>query len=142
MSLRPHGSPGLPCVAVVPEGGLPRLLLSCSPTIVPATILEASLRETTEGFSLFDSKRIGTQYADSTCYLLFACLSACSACTKRMAHHKPQIMKCRQLGRVFRDTVEASLSVLALSGVNTLTWATPENLAFLTRFKNVRTLHW
>lgn len=51
-------------------------------------------------------------------------------------------MRCRQLGRVFRDTVEASLSVLALSGVNTLTWATPENLTFLTRFKNVRTLHW
>eukprot|EP00752_Nemacystus_decipiens_P013887 g12327.t1 len=53
-----------------------------------------------------------------------------------------EIMRCRQLGRVFRDTVEASLSVLALSGVNTLTWATPENLTFLTRFKNVRTLHW
>ncbi|CAM9784615.1 unnamed protein product, partial [Ectocarpus sp. 13 AM-2016] len=51
-------------------------------------------------------------------------------------------MRCRQLGRVFRDTVEASLSVLALSGVNTITWATPDNLAFLTRFKNVRTLHW
>ncbi|CAM9862421.1 unnamed protein product [Hapterophycus canaliculatus] len=51
-------------------------------------------------------------------------------------------MKCRQLGRVFRDTVEVSLSVLALSGVNSITWATPENLAFLTRFKNVRTLHW
>ncbi|CAM9770550.1 unnamed protein product [Scytosiphon promiscuus] len=51
-------------------------------------------------------------------------------------------MRCRQLGRVFRDTVEASLSVLALSGVNSITWATPENLAFLTRFKNVRTLHW
>eukprot|EP00904_Undaria_pinnatifida_P005486 jgi/Undpi1/2067/HiC_scaffold_12.g05453.m1 len=50
-------------------------------------------------------------------------------------------MRCRQLGRVFRDTVEASLSVLALSGVNSITWATPENLAFLTRFKNVRTLH-
>ncbi|CAM9289461.1 unnamed protein product, partial [Ectocarpus sp. 6 AP-2014] len=51
-------------------------------------------------------------------------------------------MRCRQLGRAFRDTVEASLSVLALSGVNTITWATPDNLAFLTRFKNVRTLHW
>lgn len=53
-----------------------------------------------------------------------------------------QGMRCRQLRRVVRDTVEASLSVLALSGVNSITWATPENLTFLTRFKNVRTLHW
>ncbi|CAM9931859.1 unnamed protein product, partial [Discosporangium mesarthrocarpum] len=51
-------------------------------------------------------------------------------------------MRCRCLGQIYGEIVVDCLSVLALSGVSSLTWATPKNLRFLTRFKNVRTLHW